>query len=69
MDPDFLYGLYCGLKPRLFKESFFEDSIIVEEDSFVDEIVFVQRGIIEVGFTRLNNYKFSQGNYIFAYRQ
>lgn len=68
-DSDFLYRLYCGLKPRLFKECNVEDSIIVEEDSFVDEFLLVQRGIIEVGFTRLTNFKLAQGNYIFAYRQ
>ena len=38
---DFLYKLFCGLKPRLYKEASAEDSIIVEEDSFVDEFLLI----------------------------
>jgi len=38
---DFLYKLFCGLKPRLYKEASAEDSIIIEEDSFVDEFLLI----------------------------
>ena len=39
-DRNFLYSMFRGLKPRQFLASDPEDSIIVEENQHVEEILF-----------------------------
>ena len=68
-DRDFIFNLYRGLKPRQYDADDPTDCILVEEDKFVDEIVLIQNGTIEIGFSRLTNYYRQAGNYQFAYCQ
>ena len=39
-DRDFIYAISRGLKPRRFLASDPEDSILVEENQYVDEMLF-----------------------------
>lgn len=67
-DRYFLSALKCAMKPRFFRAET-EDAILAEENSFVPEALYVQSGIIEVGFSRLTSFKTGQSPHIMAYRQ
>lgn len=65
---EFVYSMYRGLRPRRFDASNPEDCIISEENEFVDEIVYMNSGIVNVGFSRLSFHHMDEGPYIFKAR-
>ena len=67
-DRQFIFSLYRSLKPRMYLATEV-DCIIAEEGQYVEEALLVQSGTIEVGFSRLTQYKNGTSPYIFPYRQ
>ena len=67
-DAYFIYFLYKGMKPRFFAHDDPEDCIVAEENTAIDEVIFIQTGIIAVGFSKLASFRGEKGPYEFAYR-
>ena len=63
-DPDFVYAMYRGLKPRRFSTN----ELIIEENQPAEEMYFIQTGAIGIGFSRLTFYHEKEGPYIFKVR-
>lgn len=68
-DMAFMNILYRGLRPRIFRQDNPDDTIVVEEDAFVDEMIFIASGTVGVGFSRFGNYSKKDGPYVFCVRQ
>lgn len=58
-DPQFVFAIYYSLKPRLFRASDQEECLVAEEGTFASEVLYIMRGAVSVGFSRLNSYKLS----------